>query len=228
MVIQGQERVDGGQPSPWAPLHNRIYRNLFIAQFVSNIGTWMQSVAAQWFLVEAHSSAVIVALVQTASLGPTLLLGLFAGALADLFDRRRFLIFMQSYAVLVTLALAVLAYLGRLGPTSLLMFTVAIGCASALTGPAWQAIQPEVVPRNQIPAAATLSSVSANAARAIGPAIGGVVVALAGPAAVFAINAVSFAGIIVALAAWKRPKQSAQIEREHLGQAIITVNVTTL
>jgi MFS family permease len=222
MVIQGQERVDGGQPSPWAPLHNRIYRNLFIAQFVSNIGTWMQSVAAQWFLVEAHSSAVIVALVQTASLGPTLLLGLFAGALADLFDRRRFLIFMQSYAVLVTLALAVLAYLGRLGPTSLLMFTVAIGCASALTGPAWQAIQPEVVPRNQIPAAATLSSVSANAARAIGPAIGGVVVALAGPAAVFAINAVSFAGIIVALAAWKRPKQSAPIEREHLGQAIIT------
>ena len=130
--------------------------------------------------------------------------------------------FLQSYAVLVTLALAVLTYLGRLGPASLLMFTVAIGCASALTAPAWQAIQPELVPREQIPAASTLSSVSANAARAIGPAIGGVVVALAGPAAVFAINAVSFAGIIVVLAAWKRPKQSAPIEREHLGQAIIT------
>ncbi len=182
----------------------------------------MQNVGAQWFLVEKHSSAVIVALVQTASLGPTLVLGLFAGAVADLFDRRRFLIFMQSYAVLVTLALAVLAYLGRLDPASLLMFTVAIGCASALTGPAWQAIQPEVVPREQIPAAATLSSVSANASRAIGPAIGGVVVALAGPAAVFALNAVSFAGIIVALQAWKRPKQSAPIEREHLGQAIIS------
>jgi MFS family permease len=221
-VIQGQERVDGGQTSPWAPLRNRIYRDLFIAQFVSNIGTWMQNVGAQWFLVEKHSSAVIVALVQTASLGPTLVLGLFAGAVADLFDRRRFLIFMQSYAVLVTLALAVLTYLGRLDPASLLMFTVALGCASALTGPAWQAIQPEVVPREQIPAAATLSSVSANASRAIGPAIGGVVVALAGPAAVFAINAVSFAAIIVALRAWKRPKQSAPIEREHLGQAIIS------
>jgi predicted MFS family arabinose efflux permease len=199
-----------------------VYRDLFIAQCVSNIGTWMQSVAAQWFLVEKHSSPTIVALVQTASLGPTLVLGLFAGVLADLFDRRRYLIFLQSYAVLVALALAVLTYLGSLGTASLLMFTVAIGCASALTGPAWQAIQPEVVPREQIPAAATLASVSANAARAIGPAIGGVVVALAGPGAVFAINAVSFAGIIVALAAWKHPVQRAPIEREHLGQAIVT------
>jgi MFS family permease len=203
-------------------LRNRVYRDLFIAQFVSNIGTWMQSVAAQWFLVEAHSSATIVSLVQTASLGPTLLLGLFAGVLADLFDRRRLLMFLQWYAVLVTLALAVLAYLGSLSPAALLWFTVAIGSASALTAPAWQAIQPEVVPREQIPAAATLASVSANASRAIGPAIGGVVVALAGPAAVFAINAISFAVIIFALAAWKRPKQSAPIEREHLGQAIIT------
>ena len=107
----------------------------------------MQSVAAQWFLVEKHSSDVIVALVQTASLGPTLLLALFAGALADLFDRRRYLIFIQSYAVLVSLALAVSTNLGHLGPTSLLVFTVAIGCASALAGPAWSAIQPEVVTR---------------------------------------------------------------------------------
>jgi len=221
-VIQDQERAGGGQPSAWAPLRNRIYRDLFIAQFVSNIGTWMQSVAAQWFLVEKHSSAVIVALVQTASLGPTLLFGLFAGVLADLFDRRRLLIFLQSYAVLVALALAVLTYLGRLSPTSLLLFTVAIGCASALTAPAWQAIQPEVVPREQIPAASMLGSVSSNAARAIGPAIGGVVVALSGPAAVFAINAISYAGIIVGLLAWKRPRQNAPIEREHFGQAIIT------
>ena len=220
--MQRRERDDGGQPSARSPLRNRVYRDLFIAQSASNIGTWMQSVAAQWFLVEDHSSAVIVALVQTASLGPTLLLGLFAGVLADLFDRRRLLMFLQSYAVLVALALAAVTYLGSLSPASLLMFTVAIGCASALTAPAWQTIQPEVVPREQIPAAAALSSVSANAARAIGPAIGGVIVSLAGPAAVFGINAVSYAGIIVALAAWKRPKQIAPIEREHFGQAIIT------
>jgi len=221
-VTQDQERADGGQPSSWAPLRNGLYRNLFVAQFVSNIGTWMQSVGAQWFLVEDHSSDVVVALVQTASLGPTLLLGLFAGALADLFDRRRFLIVLQSYAVIVTLAMAVQTYLGALGPTSLLMYTLAIGGAAALTGPAWQAIQPEVVPREQIPAAATLASVSANSARAIGPALGGVAVALIGPAAVFAINALSFAAIIVALTGWKRPVQDVPIERERLGQAIIT------
>ena len=212
-LVQGREHADGEEPSLRAPLHNRLYRALFIAQFVSNIGTWMQSVGAQWFLIEAHSSAVIVALVQTASFGPTLLLGLFAGVLADLFDRRRLLMLLQSYAVLVALGLAVLTYLGRLSPAALLLFTVAIGCASALTGPAWQAIQPELVPREQIPAASTLSSVSANSAQAIGPAIGGVVVALAGSAAVFAINAISFAGIIVVLRMWKRPKQSAPIER---------------
>ncbi|ORW28850.1 MFS transporter [Mycobacterium paraense] len=219
MVTQVAERADGGQPSP---LRNSLYRNLFIAQFVSNIGTWMQSVAAQWFLVEEHGSATVVSLVQTASLGPTLLLGLFAGVLADLFDRRRLLIFLQSYAVVVALALAALTYAGHLTPTSLLLFTVAIGCASALTAPAWQAIQPEVVPREQIPAAATLSSVSVNVGQAVGPAIGGVAVALAGPAAVFAINAVSFAGIIVVLRRWRRPKQVAPIERERISQAIGT------
>src|ERR1700757_769047 len=169
MVIEGRERPDSDQVSAWTPLRNPVYRNLFIAQFVSNIGTLMQSVAAQWFLVERHSSATIVALVQTASLGPTLLLGLFAGVLADIFDRRRLLMFLQSYAVFVALALAALTYLGRLTPTSLLAFTVAIGCASALTAPAWQAIQPEVVPREQIPAAASLAIVSVNVARAIGP-----------------------------------------------------------
>jgi MFS family permease len=221
-VTRTQEHADAEKPSPWAPLHNPIYRNLFIASFVSNIGTWMQSVAAQWFLVEKHSSDVVVALVQTASLGPTLLFALFAGVLADLFDRRRLLIVLQTYAVLVALALAVLTYLDRVTPTALLMFTLAIGCASALAAPAWQAIQPEVVPREQIPAVSTLGSVSGNASRAIGPAIGGVILALAGPAAVFAINALSFAGIIVALLTWKRPKQIAPLEREHFGQAIVT------
>ena len=223
MTLDQEERAaDAEMPSVWAPMRSRVYRNLFIAQLASNIGSWMQSVAAQWFLVEKHSSDVIIALVQTASLGPTLLLGLVAGALADLFDRRRLLIVLQTYAVVVALALAIQTYLGRVGPTELLLFTLAIGFASALTGPAWQAIQPEIVPREQIPAASTLGSVSGNAARAIGPAIGGVIVALSGPAAVFAINAVSFAGIIGALLAWKRPKQLAPLEREHFGHAIVS------
>ncbi|WP_347503078.1 MFS transporter [Mycobacterium mantenii] len=221
-MTQTSALTEDGKVSAWAPMRNGVFRALFIAQFVSNVGTWMQSVAAQWFLVEDHSSAVVVALVQTASLGPTLLLGIFAGALADLFDRRRLLIFLQSYAVLVTLALAALTFLGTLTPTELLLFTLAVGFASALTAPAWQAIQPEVVTREQIPAAATLASVSVNVARVVGPAIGGVVLAMTGPGAVFAINAISFAGIIIALAAWRRPKQEPPVEREHFSQAIVT------
>src|ERR1700753_3454470 len=118
MVSQGEQRDGDVQPSPWALLRGRVYRSLFIAQCGSNIGTWMQSVAAQWFLVERHSSDVIVALVQTASLGPTLIFGLFAGGVADLFDRRRLLMVLQTYAVVVALGLAAVTYLGRLGPTS--------------------------------------------------------------------------------------------------------------
>lgn len=207
--------------SAWAPLKIAIYRNLFIAQLISNIGTWMQTVGAQWFLVEHHSSATVVALVQTASLTPTLVLGLFGGVFADLFDRRRLLIVVQTYAVLAAAALAALAFVGVLTPTWLLVFTVAIGCCSALTAPAWQAIQPELVPREQIPAAASLGSVTVNVARAIGPALAGVVVLAAGPAAVFALNAVSFAAIIVALRSWKRPGCAPLDERESIALSIL-------
>jgi MFS family permease len=210
-----------GEASAWAPLKIAIYRNLFIAQLVSNIGTWMQTVGAQWFLVEHHSSATIIALVQTASLTPTLVLGLFGGVFADLFDRRRLLIVIQSYAVVAAAVLATLAFAGVLTPTWLLMFTVAIGCGSALTAPAWQAIQPEIVPREQIPAAASLGSVTVNVARAIGPALAGIVVQFAGPAAVFALNAVSFAAIIVALRSWKRPGCAPLCDRESIGLSIL-------
>lgn len=204
-----------------APLKIAIYRNLFVAQLVSNIGTWMQTVGAQWFLIEQHSSATVIALIPTASLTPTLVLALFAGVFAELFDRRRLLIAAQTYAVVAAIALTTLAFAGVLTPVWLLVFTVVIGCATALTAPAWQAIQPELVPREQIPAAASLGSVTVNAARAIGPAVGGVVVALAGPPTVFALNAVSFVAIIVALRSWKRPPTMALGERERIGRSIV-------
>src|SRR6202021_1563357 len=187
-VSSGDVKYVPEETSAWAPLKIAVYRNLFVAQLVSNIGTWMQTVGAQWFLVEHHSSATIVALVQTASLTPTLVLGLFGGVFADLFDRRRLLIVIQTYAVLAAAVLAALAFTGVLTPTWLLVFTVAIGCGSALTAPAWQAIQPELVPREQIPAAARLGGAHINVARAIAPALPGGVVLLAGPAAGFLVN----------------------------------------
>ena len=207
--------------STWAPLRIGVFRGLFIAALTSNIGTWMQTVGAQWFLVENHASATSIALVQTASLSPTLILALFAGALADRVDRRRLLIAVQVYAACAASILTAIALAGLLDPVSLLALLFAIGCAAALTTPAWQAIQPELVPRQQIPAAASLSGVTVDAARAIGPPIAGILVAKAGSAAVFAINAVSFVAVVVALAAWRRPSPAATGEREPIARSIL-------
>jgi MFS family permease len=195
--------------SAWAPLRIGAFRALFIAALTSNIGTWMQTVGAQWFLVERHASPTVVALVQTATLSPTLLLAVFAGALADRVDRRHLLIVVQVYAAIAAAVLTGLTIADVLNAASLLVLLFAIGCAAALTTPAWQAIQPELVPRDQLQAAASLSGVAVDAARAIGPPIAGLLVAAAGPEAVFAINAVSFVALIVALLAWRRPTRPA-------------------
>ena len=208
--------------SPWAPLHRRIYRMLFIAQLGSNIGTWMQTVAAQWLLVGRPDSATFVSLVQTASLLPVFFLSLPAGVFADTMDRRK-LLWVTSTAVAVCVGLlAVFTATGAMSPWLLLGFTFLIGCGSALTGPAWQAIQPELVPREEIPAAAALGSITVNGARAVGPAIAGFLVALLGPAPVFALNAVSFLGIAFATFAWHRPKPSTATDPEPLSEAIVS------
>jgi len=181
----------------------------------------MQTVGAQWFLVERHASPTVIALVQTASLTPTLMLALFAGALADRVDRRWLLIAVQAYGAVATAVLTALAFAGVLNAVSLLVLMFAIGCAAAVTTPAWQAIQPELVPREQLRSAASLGGVAVDAARAVGPPIAGELVAATGAAAVFAINAVSFVAVIVALLAWKRTPSAPVTEREPLGQSVL-------
>jgi MFS family permease len=218
--------TDGTDPagpaaSTWAPLRIGVFRGLFIAALTSNIGTWMQTVGAQWFLVERKASPTAVALVQTASLTPTLLLALFAGALADRVDRRLLLIVVQAYAAVATAVLTALTVAGVLDTVSLLVLLFAIGCAAAVTTPAWQAIQPELVPREQLRSAASLGGVAVDAARAVGPPIAGLLVAWAGAEWVFAINAISFVAVIVALLAWKRTPSAPVIEREPLGQSVL-------
>jgi MFS family permease len=208
--------------STWAPLRLGVFRGLFLAALTSNIGTWMQTVGAQWFLVERHASATTIALVQTASLSPTLILALFAGALADRVDRRRLLIALQVYAAAAAAVLTAITVAGVLNPLSLLSFLFAMGCAAAMTTPAWQAIQAELVPREQFPAAASLSGVTVDAARAIGPPIAGLLVAAGGPEAVFAINAVSFVAVVAALVAWKRPPSTPFATREPLTRSVVT------
>jgi MFS family permease len=200
--------------SPWAPLAIPVFRVLWFAQLGSNIGTWMQTVGAQWFLVESAAGATIIALVQTASLAPSLLLSLPAGVLSDSLDRRKLLIWGSIASAIITVGLTILTAAHGLTPWLLLLFTFLLGGASALTGPAWQSIQPELVPRNQIAAASGLGGVTVNGARAIGPALAGIVLSLFGTSVVFGINAISFIAAAIALIWWKREPQPGLDDRE--------------
>nr|WP_245720400.1 MFS transporter [Nocardia uniformis] len=200
--------------SPWAPLASTVFRALWIAQLVSNLGTWMQTVGAQWVLVDQPNAETLVPLVQTATTLPVMLLAIPSGVLADLVNRRRLLIAAQSVMAVLAALLAVLTATGHTTPSILLTLLFLLGCGQALTGPAWQAIQPDLVPRNQIPAAAALGSMGMNVGRAVGPALAGVLVALSGPTLVFALNAVSFAGILVVLIRWRRPDDDRDLPTE--------------
>ncbi|MGI5396271.1 MFS transporter [Streptomyces sp. CA-251251] len=189
--------------SAWAPLAVRMFRALWIAQLVSNTGSWMQTVGAQWLLV-GHSAA-LVTLVQTASSLPVVLLALPSGALADRYERRKVLLAAQFAMLAVSAVLTVLAFRSMLSPGLLLALTFLLGCGTALMGPAWQAVQPELVEREQLGQAAALGAVNMNLARAVGPALGGAVVATAGAGWVFAFNALSYLGIAAVLLLWRRP-----------------------
>jgi MFS family permease len=213
-------RAGGGVASAWAPLRHPWYRRLWLAQMASNIGTWMQTVAAQWLMLSLTSAALPVALVQTAMSLPVLFVGLQAGALGDVVDRRHLLMAAQAFMLAAAATLAALTFAGMMSPWMLLAFTFAIGTGQALMAPAWMAIQPELVERDEIPQASALGAVNVNLARAVGPAVGGVVVAAAGPGAAFAANAASFVGALGVLSRWPRRPDPRPLGAEPLGAAI--------
>lgn len=148
-----------------APLAIPVFRALWIAVLVSNVGSWMQTVGAQWLLVDEHAAPVVVALVQTASSLPVLLIGIPAGVIGEFVDRRKLLIGVQAFQVVVGVAMTVLTATGQMTPALLLTVTFLLGTASALQLPAYQALVPEIVPRAMITDAAALSSVGVNVAR---------------------------------------------------------------
>lgn len=193
--------------SAWAPLRIPVFRVLWLAVLGSQVGTWMQTVGAQWLLVGEPNAGTLVALVQTAGTLPVLLLALPSGVLADSLDRRRLLAWVQVFQVGVGAALAGLTLAGVMTPALLLTLTFALGCGMALTNPAYQAIIPELVPRSMIPAAAGLGSISVNLARAVGPALAGVLLARAGVGVVFALNTVTFVAFALVLFLWRRTSQ---------------------
>lgn len=195
--------------SPLAPLRNPVFRNRVLSSLLSNTGTWMQDTAATWLMTSLTTSALLVALMQTAASLPVLLLGLPAGALADILDRRKLLIFWQTWMLGAALLLSVFGVAGTLGPLSLLTLTFLLNVGSALNNPAWQAIVPELVPRAQLSQAIALNSAVFNMARVIGPALGGGMLAAfatarGGAAAVFLVNSLSFVFVILALYKWQR------------------------
>jgi MFS family permease len=178
---------------------------------VSNIGTWMQNVGAAWYMATLAQSALLVALVQTATNLPVFLLGVPAGAIGDIVDRRKLLLITQGWMLAAAAALGALTIAGITGPWTLLWLTFALGLGATMNGPAWQAIMPELVPKSELPGAIALNSLGFNLARAVGPALGGLVVAWIGAGAAFILNAISFVAVLIVLYLWKRaPEHSSK------------------
>ncbi len=210
----------GTEASTWAPLRLRTFRWLWLGVLVSSIGTYMQTVGAQWLVVDAPNAATLVSLVASANSLPIMLLALPAGVLADAFDRRRLLLAVQAYLFAVGLLLAVLTATGTMPPALLLAFTFALGAGVALQLPPWQAVIPDLVPRAQLRAAARVDLVGVNLARSVGPALAGLVIAWAGVPTVFALNAASVVVLAVALLRWRRPASGSTVRPERFVPAL--------
>ncbi len=202
--LQTEAKLNG-----FEPLGVPLFRNLWLASIVSNLGGWMQDTAGTWLMTVLTTSPLLIALMQTAASLPVVILGLLAGATADIFDRRRLLIFWQAWMLAAVAILSVLTFFDIISPWILLILTFLLNIGAAMNSPAWQAIVPEVIPRAQLPDAISLNSAGFNLARALGPALGGLAIALyaratTGAASVFLLNSLSFVGVILVLYRWQR------------------------
>ena len=206
--------------SAFAPFRYPTFRAIWIANLFSNLGSLIQSVGAAWLMTELTTSHQLIAAVQASTTLPIMLLGLFAGAIADNFDRRRVMLAAQVGMLLISALLAGLSYAGLLGPFALIALTFAVGAGTALNSPAWQASVRQQVPREDLPQAITLNSVSFNLARSVGPALGGLLISLWSISAAFAFNAVSYVGMIVVLARWQ--PEASQPARQPMLASIMT------
>ena len=208
------------EASAWSPLRIPLFRALWLATIGSNIGTWMHDIGAGWLMTSLSPTPVMVALVQTATTLPVLFLALPAGALADIVDRRRYLLVVQGWLAGVAALLALLTFAGLMTAWMLVALTLAMGIGAAMMMPAWAAVTPEIVPRSELQSAIALNSMGMNVARAIGPAIAGVIVSTAGTAAVFALNVISFVGVMAVLFIWKRETAEPTLPAERFFSAL--------
>jgi MFS family permease len=211
------------QPSLWSPFRHKAFAIIWSATVVANIGAWMYSAAASWLMAGLDSDPLMVSLVQVASTLPVFLFALPAGALADIVDKRRFLIGAEGFYTIASTAFAALVWLHLITPATLLLFVFLIEAGGAVTAPAWQSVVPQLVPQNDLPAAVSMNSVGVNISRTLGPALGGFVTARFGIAAPFWVNAVSNLGTLSALVWWRSPHDRAsRLPAEHFMGAIRT------
>ena len=207
--------------SAWSPFRYRTFTVLWVATLLSNVGGWMHDTGAGWLMTTLDPSPLMVALVQSATTLPVLLFSLPAGAIADIFDRRRLLIAIQIAEAVLTAGLGIVVLSGHVTATILLAFTFALGICAALLAPAWQAIVPRLVPKDALASAIALNSVGINVSRAIGPALGGAIIVGLGLAWPFLINAASFLAVIAALLWWRpAPAPKQQTPAEHVWSAM--------
>ena len=205
-----------------APLRHPVFRRIWTASLLSNLGLLIMGVGAAWSMTQMTSSADKVALVQTALMLPVALLSTVAGAIADMFDRRAVGLFALSIALTGSVCLTAFAWLGLMTPALLLVFCFTVGSGMALFGPAWQASVSEQVPPEALPSAVALNGISYNIARSFGPAIGGVIVAAAGSVAAFSTNAAFYLPLLIALYFWRRVSEPSRLPPERLARAVVS------
>ena len=196
------------------PLRSRVFLMIWLANMASNVGTQVQSVGEKWQMAHLTTSPLLVALIETGTTLPVLLLGLSAGALADILDRRRLLVATQVFMLACAAALSGLTFMHQVTPLVLLAMSFLIGVGSALSMPAFQAIVPELLDRRSLVGGVALNSAGFNVSRAVGPAVGGLIVGLMGAGWAFCLNAVSFLAVVVALAVWKRRPPTSSLPGE--------------
>ena len=205
-----------------APLRHPVFRRIWLASLLSNLGILIQGVGAAWAMTQMAASADKVALVQTALMLPVMLISMPAGAIADMHDRRIVAMVSLSIALVGATVLTMLAWFSLITPNILLSLCFVVGSGMALFGPAWQSSVSEQVPSETLPAAVALNGISYNIARSFGPAIGGVVVATAGAVAAFAANAVLYLPLLTVLFLWNRVSEPSRLPREKLSRAIVS------
>jgi len=208
------KQLPGQSTSAWRPLQIQIFRNLLIADFISDLGTFLQGVGAAWLMTSLTSQPVYIALIQTASALPFFLLALPAGSIGDILDRRKLILFTELWMVGVAIVIAFATIAHAMTPWLLLALTFALSAGDAIESPSWRAIFPELVPKEDLTPALALNGIEFNLARALGPGLAGLIIAVAGIGTTFLLNVFSYVGVIWFIAGWKRPLPKSRLPAE--------------